>query len=123
MKAIRERSTKRWIWIAGVSIAMACVSSAVAAARPSPDRIASIDVDGTVLQVRMASGKVLNIDDLLGATLTLSQPGGNAPMNVRIESIKIDPSDPDHEVMLCHLLAVDPCKPWDLRVVRGECGR
>lgn len=107
MNAIHKRPTKRWISIAGVAIATAWGSSA-AAAGPSPDRIASIDVEGTVLQVRMASGKVLNVDDLVGATLTLSQPGGSAPMNVRIESIKIDPTDPDHEVMLYHLLAVDP---------------
>jgi hypothetical protein len=73
-----------------------------------PDRIASVDVDGTAFRVQLVSGKVLSGSDLVGATLSLSQSGDAAPRKVKIESVKTDPMDPDHETLLYHLLAVDP---------------
>jgi hypothetical protein len=77
-------------------------------AQASPDRIAGIDVEGTVLRVRMTSGKVLSGPELVGATLSLAQPGDAAPRKVRVESVKMDPMDPEQETLLYHLLDVDP---------------
>lgn len=71
------------------------------------DRIAGIDVNGTVFQVRLATGKVLSGHDLVGATLSLTRPGDVAQLKVRIESVESDRLDPDHEVLLYHMLAVD----------------
>ena len=74
----------------------------------SPDRIASVDVEGTTFLVRLASGKVLSGPDLVGATLSVSAAPNTPPREVFIESVKLDPMDPDHEVVLYHFLAVDP---------------
>jgi len=71
-----------------------------------PDRIASVDVEGTVFRVQLVSGKVLSGTDLVGATLSLSQ-SGDTTQEVKIESVKIDPMDPVHETLLYHFLAVD----------------
>jgi hypothetical protein len=70
------------------------------------DRIVSVDVDGTVLRVRLASEKILSGSDLTGATLTLAQPNA-APLRVLVESVEPDPLDPNHEMLLYHFLAVD----------------
>lgn len=72
-----------------------------------PDHIASVDVDGTNFRVRLVSGKLLSGPDLVGTTLSLTQVGDAAPRNVLIESVKVDPMDPDHEILLYHMLAVD----------------
>jgi hypothetical protein len=77
-------------------------------AQAAPDRIESVDVNGTVFHVRLVSGKILSGPDLVGATLALASSGDAAPRNILIESVKIDPKDPDHEILLYHMLAVDP---------------
>ena len=93
-------------------VLMLCACAAVLphAARggAGPDRIASVAVEGTVFRVRLTSGTVLSGPDLVGATLTLAEDGDAAPRKVLIESVAVDPMDPDHEVLLYHLLAVDP---------------
>lgn len=72
-----------------------------------PDRIASVAVDGTIFRVELVSGKVLSGPDLVGATLSLSHSAGTAQQMIKIESVKTDPMDPDHETLLYHFLAVD----------------
>jgi hypothetical protein len=88
------------------ALAMLGLVAAVSYAQAVPDRIASVDVDGTVFRVELFSGKVLLGPDLVGATLSLSQPGG-ITQAIKIESVKIDPTDPDHETLLYHFLAVN----------------
>jgi hypothetical protein len=73
-----------------------------------PDRIASVDVDGTVFRVRLSSGKALSGPDLVGATLSLAENGNAAPRKVFIQSVVLDPLDQDHEIVLYHFLAIDP---------------
>jgi hypothetical protein len=70
------------------------------------DRIVTIDVNGTVFMVRLASGKTLSGADLTGATLSLDQPG-HARLKVLVQSVEVDPMDPDRETLLHHLLMVD----------------
>src|SRR5450631_788859 len=89
------------------AFAMTGLLLATAYAQAVPDHIASVDVDGTDFRVRLVSGKVLSGPDLVGATLSLTQPGDAAPRKVLIKSVKIDPMDSDHEILLFHLLAVD----------------
>ena len=49
------------------------------------DRILGLDVAGTVFRIHLASGKVRSGHDLVGATLSLTQPGATAPSKVRVE--------------------------------------
>ena len=77
------------------------------AAQCGADRISGLEVEGTVFRIHLASGRVLSGRDLVGATLSLTQPGETAPRNVRVESVQTDPLDADHEVLLYHMLAVD----------------
>jgi hypothetical protein len=72
------------------------------------DRIASVDVDGTTFIVHLASGRVLKGKDLEGSTLTLEGASAATPRKVRIETVEVDPKDPDAEVLLYHMLAIDP---------------
>ena len=81
---------------------------AMARASAGADRIESVEVDGTLFRVHLASGKILSGADLVGATLTLAGSGEKTPQKVFIESVVVDPMDPDHEVLLYHLLAVNP---------------
>jgi ADYC domain-containing protein len=94
--------------ISAVTLLTAVVLSTNAYGQAVPDRIANVDVDGTVFRVRMASGKVLSGPDLVGATLSLREPGNAEPRKFFIESVAPDPMDPDHEVLLYHVFAVDP---------------
>jgi hypothetical protein len=75
---------------------------------PEPERIAGVDVQGTVFRVRLTSGRELSGAELVGATLSLVEAEHAAPRKVLIESAVIDPLDPDHETLLYHFLAVDP---------------
>jgi hypothetical protein len=78
----------------------------IARGQGMPDRIASLEVEGTTFRIQLVSGKVLSGADLVGATLSLTQEGAGL-RKVKIESIQPDPLDVDHEVLLYHLLAVD----------------
>lgn len=98
---MRQRICRAALLIAVLLTVISCKQSA-------PDRIASVDVDGTVFRVRFVSGKMLSGQDLVGATLSLSQGGSTEPLQVLIESVKVDPMDRDHEVLLYHMLAVEP---------------
>jgi hypothetical protein len=83
-----------------------CLGAAAYGQAP-PDRIARIAVDGTVFRVQLVSGKRLAGPDLVGATLSLSRSPDTEAQKIKIESVKIDPKDPDHETLLYHFLAVD----------------
>jgi len=72
------------------------------------DRIVATEVDGTLLRVRLASGKELSGVDLVGATLSLALPGASARPLVRVVSITLDPNDPGREVHLYRMASVDP---------------
>ena len=98
---MRQRTCRAALLVTVLLAATSCKQSV-------PNRIASVDVDGTVFRVRFLSGKTLSGQDLVGAILSLSQAGGTEPLQVLIESVKIDPMDRDHEVLLYHMLAVDP---------------
>jgi hypothetical protein len=89
-----------------ISACVALVSTA-AYGRAVPDRIVSIDVDGTAFVVSLASGKTLSGADLAGATLSLDRLG-HVPLKVLVQSVEVDSMDPDHETLLYHMLAVDP---------------
>jgi hypothetical protein len=73
----------------------------------SPDRIESVDVDGTSLIVRLASGRRLTTPELVGARLSLVLPGSTTPRLLLVDAIERDPLDPDQEIWLYHLLLVD----------------
>jgi hypothetical protein len=85
--------------------ALLAICGVVAHSNPVPDRIAEVGVDGTVLKVRLASGKVLAGADLVGGTLALTRPG-LAPLRVKIEAVEPDAKDPDHELLLYRMLLV-----------------
>lgn len=72
------------------------------------DRIVATEVDGTLLKVRLASGKELAGADLVGATLSLATPGAFARQSVRIVSITVDPHDPGRDIHLYRMTSVDP---------------
>jgi len=93
-----------------VAICSLALASTVFGGGPAAfqDRIAGVDVEGTVIAIRLKSGRALRGIDLKGATLTLTTSAHAAPQKIQIESIKPDPTDPDHELMLYHFLAVDP---------------
>jgi hypothetical protein len=93
--------------LTAVTVLVALLSAA-AFGRETPDQIASVDVDGTVFRVRLTNGNVIAGADLVGATLTLAGIGHTAPRRIFIQSVKLDPMDSDHEILLYHLLAVDP---------------
>jgi ADYC domain-containing protein len=61
-----------------------------------------------MLRVRLTSGKVLTGEKLAGATLSLAVSSEVTPRNIFIESVVVDPLDPEHETVLYHFLAVDP---------------
>lgn len=91
-------------FIGAMLIAVAATSTYARAG----DRITGIAVQGTAFQVQLASGKMLSPQDLIGATLSLMQPGTPAPLTVRVVSTMLDPQDRDHETLLYRLLSVDP---------------
>jgi hypothetical protein len=99
-----------------IPTAVALVSAA-SFGQTAPDRIASIDVDGTVFKIKLASGKVLSGTDLVGDTLSLNQPG-RGPLKVLVQSVEVDPMDLDHETLLYHLLVID-AQTGDLRELCG----
>ena len=81
------------------------------------DRIAGVQVEGTMLRVRLESGRVLSGSDLVGATLSLAQAGEEAPLKVFVELVEVDPFDRDHETLLYHFLEVES----DVRQARELC--
>lgn len=74
----------------------------------TPDRISRVAVDRTEFVVQLASGRVLRGAALEGATLTLATGSDSAAERVRISEVKVDPNDPDREITLYHLFAIDP---------------
>jgi hypothetical protein len=80
----------------------------LALAADRPDRIGSVEVDGTVLRIARSGGKTLSGADLVGLTVTLTPAGDAAVRKVFVEAAKIDPRDPAHEILLYHFLSVDP---------------
>jgi hypothetical protein len=72
-----------------------------------PDRIVAIDVEGTTLRVSLSSGTVLSGLELVGATLSITGSSTVSPSRVLVESVVVDPMDPEHETLLYHFLAVD----------------
>jgi len=73
----------------------------------SHDRIDRVDVDGTALQVRLNSGRILQGRDLEGATLAIVLPGKRQPQRIRIDSIAPDPMDPEGEILLYRIRVLD----------------
>lgn len=93
-------------------IAVALVSllglpAAVATSPPVRDHIAGIKVTGTAMRVEMRSGRVIESEALVGATLTLRMTDEADPGLIYIESQRIDAYDPQHEITLYHMLTVD----------------
>jgi ADYC domain len=76
-------------------------------ARSAPDHIQRIDVERTSLRVHLASGRVLQDKDLIGATLSLEMPGATDPQRVRIENVVADPTDSEGEMMLYQMKLLD----------------
>ena len=89
----------------GLLIVMALC--AARAGTTGSDRIVTVRVQGTELQVELASGTVLAGKDLAGATLSLAGPDANTPARVRIDEVIEDPRDPRHEILLYHMSAID----------------
>jgi hypothetical protein len=73
-----------------------------------PDKISAVDVDGTVLSVRLASGRTISGPALVGAIVELVVPGGATVQRVRIDEVVTDPRDPEHETLLYRMKLVDP---------------
>ena len=94
--------------LAAIGAIVACALAPSSSGQTTrPDRIAGIEVDGTTFIVRLTSGKTLSGLDLKGATLVLAEPGNAAGRKVLVDSVAVDPLDPDHETLLYHLFAVD----------------
>jgi hypothetical protein len=101
----RRNPARRAAWI--VCAVLAGCGTAPHEAQ-SKDRIVSVEVDGTAFEVRLASGRRISGTALKGASLALIAPGGTAPQMVRIDEVTVDPRDPEHEVLLYRMSAVDP---------------
>jgi hypothetical protein len=95
------------IGLAAALVAMTGLPVAEATSPARADRIAGITVAGTALQVSMRSGRVLEGDSLVGATLTLRMSAEADPVTVYIQARQMDAFDPQHEITLYHMLSVD----------------
>ena len=65
-----------------------------------------IDVVGTRFKVTIAGGRVLNQDELLGATLSGADEAGNQLL-FRVDAVEPDPKDESGEVVLYTLMVSD----------------
>jgi hypothetical protein len=79
----------------------------VASGAETRDRIGSVDVEGTAFRIRLGSGRVLSGHELVGATLSLAASSRSTPKKILIDTVLVDPIDPDGETVLYHFLAVD----------------
>ena len=72
------------VTVAAVAVCMTLLAS-ISHGQAIADHIAGVRVDGTVLRIRLASGKVMSGSELIGATLSLSQAGPLLPLKVKVE--------------------------------------
>lgn len=85
-----------WILAAGACSASGALS----------DQLLSTSIVGTTIQVRLASGKVLKTQDLIGAVLQLDLAGIGI-RSVRIDSVRPDPRDKTGEILLYRMSVQD----------------
>ncbi|GAA4413508.1 hypothetical protein GCM10023089_31450 [Quisquiliibacterium transsilvanicum] len=105
----RRTSARRAGWIVcTLLVAGGGIPGEVQGESQSRGRIVSVAVEGTALEVRLASGRRLSGADLTGASLTLVAPHGTVPQHVRIDAVAVDPRDPERETLLYQMSAVDP---------------
>lgn len=90
--------------LAAAFLLLACVWPAIA-------QEAAITVRGTALELRLADGRVLGPEALVGSVLEAQDDQGN-PLTVRIENVVADPSDPERETLLYRLVARDEAEGW-----------
>jgi hypothetical protein len=72
------------------------------------NHIRSVDVVRTSLRVHLDSGRILQGRDLQGATLSLAMPGAAGTQRVHIQTVVTDPMDPQAEVQLYRMTALNP---------------
>ena len=75
-----------------------------------------MEVHGTALQVRLADGRTLGPQELVGATLEAADEAGR-PLTVRVDAVVPDPRDPKGEVLLYRMMALGADGAW-----RELCG-
>jgi hypothetical protein len=72
------------------------------------DGIARVEVVGTDFRVTLESGRVLAGPDLAGAKITVQMAEGSPPQQIRIDRVVADPTDRTGEMLLYHMLLIDP---------------
>jgi hypothetical protein len=113
---------------------LAVVAAAVAAPARASDEadsaaspVASIAVEGTVLKITLADGRVLASRDLIGASLVVDQ--GDRLRRVRLDGIERDPNDKRRDVapadvIWLHSFAIEgPDGAWGPLCEDGPDGR
>jgi len=118
----------------GTLAVLAVVAAAVAAPARAGDEadraaspVASIAVEGTVLKITLADGRVLASRDLIGASLLIDQ--GDRLRRVRLDGIERDPDDKRRDVapadvIWLHSFAVEgPDGAWGPLCEDGPDGR
>ena len=118
----------------GAVAVLAVVAAAVAAPARAGDEadraaspVASIAVEGTVLKITLADGRVLASRDLIGASLLIDQ--GDRLRRVRLDGIERDPDDKRRDVapadvIWLHSFAVEgPDGAWGPLCEDGPDGR
>ena len=118
----------------GALAVLAVVAAAVAAPARAGDEadraaspVASIAVEGTVLKITLADGRVLASRDLIGASLLIDQ--GDRLRRVRLDGIERDPDDKRRDVapadvIWLHSFAVEgPDGAWGPLCEDGPDGR
>jgi hypothetical protein len=73
--------------------------------------IVSVEVHGTAFRVRLADGRTLGPQELVGATLEASDEASR-PLTVRIDAVVPDPRDPEDEVLLYRMTALGADGAW-----------
>jgi hypothetical protein len=106
---------------------MIFVAPAIAGEAPSgASAIQSIGVQGTLIKIGLADGRMLNSPDLIGAKLVIEQ--GGRLMRIRIDGIERDPDDRrsarDNETIWLHDLSFEePDGTWAPLCDAGPDGR
>jgi hypothetical protein len=92
----------------GVILLAALAVTSSHAAPSAVDHIRSVDVVRTALRVHLDSGRIIQGRDLEGATLSLAMAGKAGTQQVHIQAVVIDPLDPQGEVQLYRMTALNP---------------
>jgi hypothetical protein len=88
--------------------ALTCVLQAMASPPPAASRIRSLEIHGTAFRVTLTTGKTLEGQELVGATISLALFGEPRPRRVWLAQIIHDPMDRQGDVLLYDMRVLDP---------------